>query len=64
VTVCNTISLIIYYQYILSIPIEALFVSLPLKIAISVIKSIVFAAVLPLVIKALRKTTASLSERE
>ena len=55
VTAVNTVSLIIYYRYILGLPLASVFAAIPGRILTSVIKSVVFAFVLPPVIRALRR---------
>ena len=53
VTAVNTLSLIIYYKYILGSPIQSVIVAIPRRLLVSVAKSITFAVVIPLVIRGL-----------
>lgn len=55
VTGVNTLCLLVYYKYILMVPIEAVIVKIPLRVAISLVKAVAYAIVIPLVIKGLEK---------
>ena len=55
VTGVNTICLIIYYKYIILAPVQTVIVKIPLRVAISLIKAVAYAILIPLVIKGLEK---------
>ncbi len=61
VTAANTLGLFIYNKYILKVPLAATIAAIPKRVLISVIKSVVFAFVLPPVLKALRKAARAIS---
>ena len=61
VTLANTIGLFIYNKYILQVPLAATIAAIPKRVLISVIKSVVFAFVLPPVVSSLRRIARQLN---
>lgn len=55
VTAANTLGLFIYNKYILGVPLAATIAAIPKRVAISIVKSVAFAFILPPVLKALRQ---------
>ena len=55
VTGLNTLGLYIYYYYILQTPKETVFAAIPVRLAVSVVKGIIYAILIPLLIKGLEK---------
>ncbi len=53
VTGTNTVGLYIYYYFILQTPKETMFAAIPARLAVSVVKGILYAALMPLLIKGL-----------
>lgn len=63
VTAANTLGLFIYNKYILQVPLAATIAAIPKRVIISVIKSVVFAFILPPVLRALRSVAGVISHR-
>ena len=63
VTAANTLGLFIYNKYILQVPLAATIAAIPKRVIISVIKSVVFAFILPPVLRALRNVAGVISHR-
>ena len=61
VTGVNTLCLFVYYRYIIQAPIQAVITKIPLRVAISLVKAVAYAVLIPLVIRGLEK--ARLYER-
>ena len=61
VTGANTVGLYIYYYYILKTPKETMFGAIPVRLAISAVKSVLYAILMPLLIKGLE--SAGIYER-
>ncbi|MBQ1377175.1 MAG: folate family ECF transporter S component [Lachnospiraceae bacterium] len=55
VTAVNTGSLYIYYKYILQIPLATMLANIPIRIAVSIVKAVVCAVLIPLLIQGLEK---------
>ncbi len=55
VTGTNTVGLYIYYYFILQTPKETMFAAIPARLAVSVVKGILYAVLMPLLIKGLEK---------
>ena len=63
VTAANTLGLFIYNKYILQVPLAATIAAITKRVIISVIKSVVFAFILPPVLRALRNVAGVISHR-
>ena len=63
VTAANTLGLFIYNKYILQVPLAATIAAIPKRVIISVIKSVVFAFILPPVLRSLRNVAGVISHR-
>lgn len=61
VTGANTVGLYIYYYYILKTPKETLFAAIPVRLAVSAVKGVLYAILMPLLIKGLE--SAGIYER-
>ena len=55
VTGLNTIGLYIYYYYILQTPKETMFAAIPARLAVSVVKGILYAILIPMLLRALER---------
>ena len=55
VTGANTFGLYIYYYYILQTPKETMFAAIPVRLAVSVVKGIIYAALIPVLLRALER---------
>ena len=55
VTGLNTFGLYIYYYYILQTPKETMFAAIPVRLAVSVVKGILYAALIPVLLRALER---------
>ena len=61
VTGANTVGLYIYYYYILKTPKETMFAAIPVRLAVSAVKGVLYAILMPLLIKGLE--SAGIYER-
>ena len=61
VTGANTVGLYIYYYYILRTPKETMFAAIPVRLAVSAVKGVLYAILMPLLIKGLE--SAGIYER-
>ncbi|MBR5339416.1 MAG: ECF transporter S component [Lachnospiraceae bacterium] len=61
VTGSNTVGLYIYYYYILRTPKETMFAAIPVRLAVSAVKGVLYAILMPLLIKGLE--SAGIYER-
>jgi len=61
VTGTNTVGLYIYYYYILRTPKETMFAAIPIRLAVSAVKGVLYAILMPLLIKGLE--SAGIYER-
>ena len=61
VTGANTVGLYIYYYYILRTPKETMFAAIPVRLAVSAVKGVLYAVLMPLLIKGLE--SAGIYER-
>ena len=61
VTGTNTFGLYIYYYYILQTPKQTMFAAIPIRLAVSVVKGILYAVLMPLLIRGLE--SAGIYER-
>ncbi len=61
VTGTNTVGLYIYYYYILKTPKETMFAAIPVRLAVSAVKGVLYAILMPLLIKGLE--SAGIYER-
>ena len=61
VTGTNTVGLYIYYYYILRTPKETMFAAIPVRLAVSAVKGVLYAILMPLLIKGLE--SAGIYER-
>ncbi len=61
VTGSNTVGLYIYYYYILKTPKETMFAAIPVRLAVSAVKGVLYAILMPLLIKGLE--SAGIYER-
>ena len=55
VTGANTAGLYVYYYYILKTPKQTMFAAIPVRLAVGVVKSVLYAVLVPLLIQGLRK---------